>query len=259
MRQYITFIAAAALAFPAFAGVDPKQSPIDIRSSDTVFAALAPLQFNYSSNVALTVLNNGSPDVEKTVKATPMAGSSLTVDGATYQLEQFHFHINCEHLLKGEVFPMEAHFVHQSASGVYTVFGRFIEVGAENMLLKPIFDNLPQVANGSFDIASFDLSALVPTDLRSFRYLGSLTTPGFTEGVNWVVSNERLILSQAQIDAFGALFPDGNFREVQDLNGRIVQTDVGGFVPEPATWAMFIAGFGIVGGAVRRKRALQTA
>lgn len=28
----------------------------------------------------------------------------------------------------------------------------------------------------------------------------------------------------------------------------------GGVVPEPATWAMLIAGFGLVGGALRRRR-----
>jgi hypothetical protein len=32
--------------------------------------------------------------------------------------------------------------------------------------------------------------------------------------------------------------------------------DTGGGVPEPATWAMMIAGFGMAGGALRRRRAL---
>jgi hypothetical protein len=32
-----------------------------------------------------------------------------------------------------------------------------------------------------------------------------------------------------------------------------------GAIPEPATWAMMIAGFGLVGGAMRRRRALETA
>jgi carbonic anhydrase len=236
-----------------------EQSPIDLRSSDAILATLPPLLFNYGSNVSLTLLNNGAPDPEKTVRATPTGNNSLSVDGTTYNLQQFHFHINCEHLLNGQVFPMEAHFVHQSDGGVYTVVGRFIEIGAENLLLKPIFDNLPQIANGTFNIASFDLSALVPTDLRSYRYDGSLTTPGFTEGVNWVVLHDRLVMSQAQVDAFGALFPNGNFREVQELNGRTILTDVRSFVPEPATWAMLIVGFGTVGGMLRRRRSAAIA
>jgi carbonic anhydrase len=251
MKSMIGMLVAATLAAPALA---QEQSPIDIRSSDAVYAVLPPLVFNYGNDVALTVLNNGAPDPEKTVRSTPTGNNSLSISGETYNLQQFHFHINCEHLLNGQVFPMEAHFVHQSASGVYTVVGRFIEIGDENLLLKPIFDNLPQVANGTYDIASFDLSALVPTDLRSYRYAGSLTTPAYDEGVNWVVMHERLVLSQAQVDAFGALFPQGNFREVQALNGRIIQTDVRGFVPEPATWAMLIIGFGAAGTGLRRQR-----
>lgn len=241
----------ALLATPVAA---QEQSPIDIRSENAVRAVLPPLNFSYGSNVSLTLLNNGAPDPEKTVRATPTGNNSLSIDGISYNLQQFHFHINCEHLLNGQVFPMEAHFVHQSAGGVYTVVGRFIEIGDENLLLKPIFDNLPQVANGTFDIMSFDLSALVPTDLRSYRYDGSLTTPGFNEGVNWVVMEERLILSQGQVDAFGSLFPNGNFREAQALNGRVIQTDVLSFVPEPASWAMLIVGFGAVGSSLRRKR-----
>ena len=34
---------------------------------------------------------------------------------------------------------------------------------------------------------------------------------------------------------------------------------IGGVVPEPATWAMMIAGFGLVGGAMRRRRAVAAA
>ena len=39
----------------------------------------------------------------------------------------------------------------------------------------------------------------------------------------------------------------GNSFEVDNLA-------VGGAVPEPATWAMMIVGFGLVGGAMRRSR-----
>lgn len=36
--------------------------------------------------------------------------------------------------------------------------------------------------------------------------------------------------------------------------GRLVVTDLGGAVPEPASWALMIAGFGVVGAALRRRR-----
>ena len=39
-----------------------------------------------------------------------------------------------------------------------------------------------------------------------------------------------------------------------DLNFRVSGTTTGAAVPEPATWAMMIAGFGLVGGTLRRRR-----
>jgi carbonic anhydrase len=53
-----------------------------------------------------------------------------------------------------------------------------------------------------------------------------LTTPNFDEGVRWVMLAEPIEMSGEQIDAFKRLFPEGNSREIQPLNGRTVLTDV---------------------------------
>lgn len=48
----------------------------------------------------------------------------------------------------------------------------------------------------------------------------------------------------------------------QDLNGWVFVSEVqflGAGIPEPAAWAMMLAGFGMVGGAVRRRNKLQIA
>jgi carbonic anhydrase len=121
-----------------------------------------------------------------------------------------------------------------------------------------------------------------------------LTTPPFTEGVSWVELASPLYLSGSQIDAFKSLFPEGNTREVQDLNGRIVLTDVPGFVrtddgesdpnllgtlipgleasvavtadvsklatsvPEPSTHAMLLAGLAVISFIGIRRRPSAT-
>ncbi|TRW18412.1 PEP-CTERM sorting domain-containing protein [Glacieibacterium frigidum] len=56
--------------------------------------------------------------------------------------------------------------------------------------------------------------------------------------------------------------PVTNFLTVERLTneafivGRLTQYDIAAGVPEPATWALLIGGFGMVGAAARRRRAL---
>lgn len=65
----------------------------------------------------------------------------------------------------------------------------------------------------------------------------------------------------------GAFIQPGTYKTIvfgDDQAGRLVVTDLGGgngggVVPEPASWAMLIAGFGLVGGAIRRRRATAIA
>jgi carbonic anhydrase len=274
------------------------QSPIDIRSDSTYYGNLPKLNFNLSSDAALTVINNGSPDHESTIRANVNPGEgTLMLSGHQWNLAQFHFHIPSEHLINGRASPMEMHLVFSDAADNLLVVGRDIEQGLfKNRALDPIFSDLPQTTEETLDIEHFNLNNLLPNYLGSFRYSGSLTTPPFTEGVSWVELASPLYLSGSQIDAFESLFPDGNSREVQDLNGRIVLTDVPGFVrtdgesdpnlldtllpsleanisvtadvsklatsvPEPSTYGMLLAGLAVIGfiGIKRRPSATVAA
>ena len=208
------------------------QSPIDIRSNSTYYGNLPALNFNLSPDTALTVINNGSPDHESTIRANVSPGEgTLMLSGHQWNLAQFHFHTPSEHLINGRASPMEMHLVFSDAANNLLVVGRDIEQGLfKNQALAPIFSDLPKTTEETLNIEHFNLNNLLPNYLGSFRYSGSLTTPPFTEGVSWVELASPLYLSGSQIDAFKSLFPEGNSREVQDLNGRIVLTDVPGFV-----------------------------
>jgi carbonic anhydrase len=264
-----------------------SQSPIDIRSDSTYYGKLPSLNFELSSDTPLTVINNGSPHHESTIRANVNPGEgTLKVAGREWDLVQFHFHTPSEHLINGQATPMEMHLVFSDAEDLLVV-GREIKQGLfDNRALKPMFSQLPQTTEETLHIDHFNLNHLLPNYLGSFRYSGSLTTPPFTEGVSWIELAKPLYLSERQIDAFESLFPDGNSREVQDLNGRIVLTDVPGFVdthehhdvdwllpelgvhvgatgddsklaasvPEPETYAMLLAGLGLLGFVARRRQ-----
>jgi carbonic anhydrase len=91
--------------------------------------------------------------------------------------------------------------------------------------LNKIFARLPDEAGKATLVKDFKLNKLLPEGRDSFRYSGSLTTPPFTEGVQWVVLEEPVEVSEKQIAMSMTLFPEGNSREVQPLNGRTVLTD----------------------------------
>ncbi len=243
--------------FPALAQLE--QSPIDLSADDSIFTdsiSLSEQDFGYGNNITLNLVNTGSPDLEATINANPNTpNNTFTFNGELYNLLQFHFHTPSEHLLNGQEFPLELHLVHQSTEDDLLVIGSFIKEGDFNPLLDSIFSNLPENGEPDVTINNFNLSALLPSSLDSFQYQGSLTTSPFTEGVQWVVLNEVLEMSSSQIEAFQALFPADNSREIQPLNDRIVQTDVQNVatVPEPTTVLGLLA-FGGTGLLTSKKK-----
>lgn len=205
-----------------------EQSPIDLRRQDAVLVhanELARLHFDYASRATLEVVDTGSPDEEATVRANVPAGAGrLTVGGVAYDLRQFHWHTPSEHRVEGETFPMEMHLVHEGPGGSLLVVGIFLREGHRHGELEKIFADLPEEGHPT-SVPGFKLSRLLPGDRRSIRYRGSLTTPPFTEGVQWVVLVKPLEVPGEMIAAFEKLFPEGNSREPQPLNGRTVRTD----------------------------------
>ena len=117
------------------------QSPIDIRSDNTTFMQKLPdLKFDFSSKTTLDVINNGSPDKEKTVRANVAAGAgTLMLSGHEWDLAQFHFHTPSEHLQNSQATPLEMHLVFRDADKHILVVGRWVNYGNVNTSLAPIF------------------------------------------------------------------------------------------------------------------------
>jgi carbonic anhydrase len=206
----------------------PMQSPIDFREGDITFVKRLPrIRFGYPRRVDVTLVNTGSPDEEKTIRADVPAGAAhITIRGVQWNLLQFHWHTPSEHELEGEKTPLEMHFVHERVpDGAHLVLGVFMKRGGINHALESMFRDLPEEENETREVPGVRLPALLPDELESFRYRGSLTTPPFSEPVEWVVFADPTSLSRRQIGAFQELFPHGNSREVQPLNGREVLSD----------------------------------
>lgn len=198
------------------------QSPIDIVGATG--KAIANPKVAYAKNKVI-VENNGH-----TVQANALSGSSITVGGVKSELLQMHFHAPAENIIAGLRAPVDVHFVHQAADGKLTVIGVMLKVGSQrNAGWQPMvrvlrMQNISTASEASEATATFDWAAMLPNDRRSFRFAGSLTTPGCTEGVSWIVMKQPVLLSAAQIAAFKGAY-DNNARPVQPINGRPITVD----------------------------------
>ncbi|GGD21483.1 carbonic anhydrase [Franconibacter pulveris 601] len=194
-----------------------NQSPIDIER--TVKTQPNPLQIHYVEGPNL-ILNNGHT-IQASVNGKTQ--DTLTLDGESFALQQFHFHAPSENTLHGKHYAMEMHLVHKNAAGEIAVVAVMFETGKANNELEKLWQAMPAKAEVSQPLtASVDINKLLPQDKTHYRFSGSLTTPPCSEGVTWLVLKHPLTLSPAQLDKFKSVMHHDNNRPVQPPHGRVV-------------------------------------
>jgi carbonic anhydrase len=192
------------------------QSPIDIQHEIKAAKAVS-IKFNYATD-ASEILNNGH-----TVQANVAAGSSITVDGIDFQLQQFHFHTPSENLIHGKSFPMEMHLVHADKDGNLAVVAVMIKESKENAALAKLWTQMPQNADEKNVLtAKVNPSSLLPKSRGYYRFDGSLTTPPCSEGVRWMVLKDPINASKEQIEAFAKVVHGHDARPAQQVRARII-------------------------------------
>ncbi len=196
-------------------GRGTTQSPIDI--SGFSGASVMPIEFDYHLT-PLEIVHNGH-----TVQVNYQPGSGITVEGKRYELLQFHFHTPSEHAVTGRQAAMEVHFVHQSADGELAVVGVMMEAGEDNMALREPWAVLPKKAGKTRHEEQVLINArdLLPSDTGYYRYMGSLTTPPCSEGVNWYVLRQPITVGMNQVKKFAAAVGANN-RPIQPISNRLV-------------------------------------
>lgn len=198
------------------------QSPINILQEKVKDEeSLSPIEVKYSPS-KVSIINNGHT-IQVNLKNQD---NHIIIEGKMYTLQQFHFHLPSEHEVDGKHADMELHFVHKSDEGALAVVSVLITKGTESAELNKLWSLLPvEESEQETPIeGTFNLNKLLPTDLHSFRYQGSLTTPPCTEGVQWIVLENPVQWSGEQIGKFEAIFPHDN-RPVQTLGVREINTD----------------------------------
>jgi carbonic anhydrase len=211
-----------------------EQSPVDIAAPVT--ADLPPLVFDYAE--APLVVENTGHVVE--VPIPEEAGHALAIDDDVYTLVQYHFHAPSEHTVDGVAADVEAHFVHRNERDELAVVGVFLDSDAPpNELLDTIMANAPAEAGEEVEVdevrSPLELLPLRSSGVEISRYstyAGSLTTPGCTEGVRWIVLTDTLGASATAVDRMHEVIADfpgyegheNNNRPTQPLNDRSIQS-----------------------------------
>ena len=240
-----------------------RQSPVDFNRSVLDYSKLPKLKVTSLSITDLKVQNTFNPNGTNSVGGAPVPrrlctvkanvgdpnAGTLTVNGRNYSLFEFHFHTPSEHTIDNDRTPMEVHFVFRDVAKEPGQPDSLLVVGAwivtakkDNREFAKIFSNLPATPS-YITVSNFNLKAVFPSTSSTFRYLGSLTSPAkldpyyppsvaeqiaddiFPDVVIWVVSDDTIGLSSNQIEAFQALFPDGDSRNAHPIASRRVLHD----------------------------------
>ncbi|MDQ2779051.1 MAG: carbonic anhydrase family protein [Pseudomonadota bacterium] len=201
----------------ALCGNGQRQSPIDIRGGLAV--DLDPVRFDYHAT-PFGVLDNGY-----TVQVNVAPGNSIDIGGKRFELLQFHFHRPAEERIDGRSFEMSLHLVHKDEQGRLAVVAVLFEKGEKQSEVQKVWNNLPLERNQeSAARTPLDLLKLLPDDRRYITYMGSLTTPPCSEGVQWIVMRQPVTLTAEQIGIFARIYPM-NARPLQASAGRrIIQS-----------------------------------
>jgi carbonic anhydrase len=197
----------------AMCALGRNQSPIDL--AGFVEADLKPLKFAYKAGAA-DIVNNGH-----TIQVDYAPGSTLTVDGRTFELKQFHFHAPSENKVGGKQFPLEGHLVHADKDGNLAVVAVMFQDGGANALLAKLWEKMPGKAGEKAALpAGLSAAQLLPADRDYYRFNGSLTTPPCSEGVWWLVMKQPVSASKAQVGQFSKTIGFANNRPTQPVNAR---------------------------------------
>jgi len=207
------------------------QSPINILSFTDNTRGMHNITFHFNDKIK-AVENLGH-----TVQLDVSQGSTVTIDGETFDFKQMHFHTPSEHLIDGVTYPMEMHMVHtlqgqkEGEETEYLVIGVLFKMGEQSAFIDEFIGAIPKEAHTKNEVVTgvvkvADLISEKPEDVLDsyYHYMGSLTTPPYTESVRWYVSKHIFEGSPEQIKTILAI-EGANARQIQGLNDRELESN----------------------------------
>ncbi|MFV1976975.1 MAG: carbonic anhydrase family protein [Candidatus Scalindua sp.] len=205
------------------------QSPINILTKTVEHVDSRTITVRYKDEVD-AITNMGH-----TIQLHFVEGSTIMAHGKIFHFKQMHFHTPSEHQLDGMTYPMEMHIVNAAEDGEtgeteYLVISILFKMGEENKFISDFCDLIPEKEHSVHNIQTgrvrlSDLLMVTRKDKSEeglYFYKGSLTTPPYTESVNWYIDKHIYEASPEQIKTIEK-FEGHNARRVQEIQGRIIE------------------------------------
>ncbi|NVJ98717.1 MAG: carbonic anhydrase family protein [Alphaproteobacteria bacterium] len=191
------------------------QSPIVIEGTEAVIMHRLDPQYRVNP---IATHNDG-----RMVGQSYESGSILRVGAKIYMLQEFHFHTPAEHQVLDRTYPMSIQFTHRSLTGELAVVSVLVREGKANVAAAELLPNLPVEPGQTMNLPNVLINArdFMPADHSYYRYMGSLSHPPCTEGVNWYVMKTPIEFSAEQIAAIKGITGE-NARPTQPRNNRII-------------------------------------
>ena len=202
------------------------QSPINIRSFRQVKTNTHEITFHYQDKIK-AVENLGH-----TVQLDFAEGSTISYEGITYDFKQMHFHTPSEHLIDGITYPMEMHIVtmnppkDKNGTPRYLVIGILFKEGQANKFIDEFLNLIPEkehsltpLKEGTVKLDDLFSSNELHDIGNFYHYRGSLTTPPYTETVQWFVFKPIVEASPEQIITISTI-EGNNARHIQGIFSR---------------------------------------
>ena len=180
-----------------------------------------------------------------TFRPKPSSVTTLQTHTGEYVFDNFHYHwgeragCGSEHLIDGKQYDLEIHFVFKKvnnanphagdAVSVLGIFGEIDNSAEVSGIWKQVTPTKVLPYNSVGEIDDVIYSNLLPGSRDYFHYEGSLTTPGYDEVVQWFVLREPIPVPALYFDQLRDIQDAQgnkiakNYRELQDLNGRVVK------------------------------------
>jgi len=205
------------------------QSPINVLTKTVANVDSRTINVRYKDEV------NAITNMGHTVQLYFAKGSTISAHGKTFQFKQMHFHTPSEHQLDGMTFPMEMHIVNtaedeENGRIEYLVVSILFKMGDENKFISDFRDLIPEEIDSVHNIQSgrvrlSDLLMVTRKDKSEeglYFYKGSLTTPPYSESVNWYIDKHIYEASPEQIQTIKRI-EGNNARQIQEIHERVIE------------------------------------